>query len=456
MIAVDGGGYDTATESFVSGNQRAASAYDRLARELAGYAAMAGDDSTSGEFAASYDDAAQQAVHALADLVASFAGLGRITQTSVTNHRAADARSVIGGSQVYQGGPLPAGGCVEVLPSSPPSSLGGDAPVLPPHVGWILDHVAGFVWPGADTDRLRAAARTWRTAAESLDIVAIYCDAAVRALWDERSPEIPLAVDATHELRAHVRDLAAHFVALGSACEAYADQVDDTRHRTLELAEWLLEQVVEGVVISVAIGAVTGGAGAAAGLAAVAARVAAASPKFLRLLEELRALVATASAGLRATREAVSATRLRLTKFALAGGERGEAGTIGGGRWPRGWLRAHEHSGSHTLEKHVARTHEQLLSRIRIEGLDYASTFADEGAAESAISRTLRLNRREIEEWLESGKFKKPFHADLDEATGITMDPAGVASKVSGVRVVLVRDGRMPEGYRIKTAFPQP
>ena len=246
MIAVDGGGYDTACESFVSGNQRAASAYDRLTRELARYRAMAGNDSTSDDFAASYDDAVQQAVHALADLVASFAGLGRITHASVTNHREANARSVIGGAQVYVGGPLPAGGCVEVLPSSPPSSLGGDSPDLPPHVGWILDHVAGFVWPGADADRLREAARTWHTAAESLDIVAIYCDAAVRALWDERSPEVPLAVDATHELRAHVRDLAAHFVSLGSACEAYADQVDATRERTLALAEWLLEQVVEG------------------------------------------------------------------------------------------------------------------------------------------------------------------------------------------------------------------
>jgi Bacterial CdiA-CT RNAse A domain len=457
MLAIDGGGFDTATESFVSGNHRAASAYDRLTRELAGYGAMAGDDSTSGDFASSYDDAARQAAHALADLVASFAGLGRITHATVTNHRVADARSVIGGAVIYAGGRLPAGGCVEVLPSWPPSSLGGGSPDLPPHIGWILDHVAGFVWPGADTDRLRAAARTWRTAAESLDTVAIYCDAAVRGLWDERSPEVPLAVDATHELRARVRDLATHFVALGSACEAYADQVDDTRERTLELAKWLLEQVVEGVVISVAIGAVTGGAGAAAGLAAVAARVAAESPRFLRLLEALRAVVATTSSGLRATRSAVSAVRLGLAKFTLAGVERGEAGVLGGGKWPRGWLRSHEHSGSHTLARHVGRTDSQLLKRLKDQpGLDHASTFLDEDTAESAIGQALNQHSTSIRTWVQTGKRPLELDTASPRIVGRCAGADGNIVDAHHMRVVLVRDASMPDGYRILTAYLEP
>ena len=128
MLAIDGGGYDTATSAFVNGNQLAAIRYDQLTRQLAGYAAMAGTDTSSADFATAYDDAAQQAVHALADLVASFANAGRVTHAAVTNHRVAEARSVIGGAPIYDGGVLPSGGFVEVLPSSPPSSLGGDTP----------------------------------------------------------------------------------------------------------------------------------------------------------------------------------------------------------------------------------------------------------------------------------------------------------------------------------------
>lgn len=246
-------------------------------------------------------------------------------------------------------------------------------------------------------------------------------------------------------------------MALGSACEAYADQVDDTRHRTVELAKWLLEQVVEGVAISVAIGAVTGGAGAAAGLAAVAARVAAESPKFLRLLEELRALVATASAGLRSTREAVSATRLRLTKFVFAGAERGEAGILGGGRWPRGWLRSHEHSGSHTLARHVGWTDSQLLQRLKDKPwLDHASTFLDEGTAESAIARALNHHSTTIRDWIQTGKRPLELDTTSPRIVGRCAGADGNIVDAHHLRVVLVRDASMPDGYRILTAYLEP
>ena len=92
----------------------------------------------------------------------------------------------MGGAIVYEGETLPESGTVAVLPSIPPSALGGDPPALSPEANWILDHIKGFAWPNADTDRLRDAAQTWRTAAEGLDELRGYCRAAVRGLSARR------------------------------------------------------------------------------------------------------------------------------------------------------------------------------------------------------------------------------------------------------------------------------
>ena len=204
-LAVDGGGYATAASAFTDANHVAALQYDALTGKLAGYAAMAGDDSTSTDFAAAYDESAREAVAALADLVDSFASLGQLTQASLANHRRANAASVMGGATVYEGETLPEDGYVAVLPSIPPSSLGGDPPALSPEANWILDHIEGFAWPNADTDRLRDAAQTWRTAAEGLDELRGYCRAAVRGLSAQQSPEIPIAIAAIDELSTHRR-----------------------------------------------------------------------------------------------------------------------------------------------------------------------------------------------------------------------------------------------------------
>ncbi len=457
MLAIDGGGYETATSAFVSGNQLAALAHDRLTGALASYGAMAGTDSGAAEFAASYDEAAQQAVHALADLVSSFANVGRVTHATVTNHRVAEARSVIGGAQVYDGGVLPSDGCVEVLPSSPPSSLGGDTPELPAKVSWILDHVQGAVLPDADVERLRAAGRTWRAAAGSLDDLVTCCDSAVRGFWGERSPEIPLAVEATRELQTTVRDLAAQLTALASACDEYADHVEAARAEIIALAEWLLEQLVEGVLISAAIGALTGGAGAGAGMAAVLARLAAESPRFARIIETLRSLAAGVAASVRSTREAVAASRVRLVKFTRARvALRDERGVIQLGGEGKGLLRRHDAAGGHTIERHAGRTVSQLQHRLDTERIPIASSFPDERAAENVVQRILSGHSADIDQWLAQGGRKQTFDGVFDRTTGVTLDRAGAVTDVHGARVVLVRDPSMPEGYRIQSAFPRP
>ena len=465
-LEVVGSGYQSATDAFVDANQLSAICFSRLHGRLASYAGMAGDDSTSQEFAAAYDDGGREALSSLAELVDSFAGLGRLTTTSLANHTRANLRSIAAGATVYDGGDLPAMGdasYLSVLPATPPSSLGADSPLLPDKVGWILDHVEGFVWPGADVDRLRDAAGAWRAAATGLDGLLPCCESAISAFWDERSPEIPLAIDATRELRDSARGLADQYAALGAACDSYADAVEGKRAEILHLAEWLLEQVVEGVVISVALGVITGGAGTAAGLSAVAARVAAESPRFTAILEALRALASGVAASVRAAREALQVVRVTLVKFGDAAVARslarGEAGTL---RlwWERepGWLLKHEHSGSHTLLTHVNQTDKELLMRFpgRRRPLPFASTFPDQQTAERAIGEVISRHSSEIETWLETGGRRLRVADVMDWPVGRSMDSSGMAQDVAGVRVVLERDPSMPDGFRIHTAFPQP
>ena len=469
-LEVDGTGYETAARAFVDANQLAALCFSRLGGRLSGYGGMAGDDSTSQEFAAAYDEGAREAISSLADLVGSCSGLGRLTTSSLGNHTRANVRSIAAGSSVYQGGDLPEMGddsaYVSVLPAAPPTSLGADSPALPDQVGWILDHIEGFVWPGADVARLRDAAGAWRAAATALDGLVTCFDSAIRAFWGERSPEIPLAIDATHELRTSVRGLADQHAALAAACDSYADAVEAKRAEILHLAEWLLEQVVEGVVISVALGAITGGAGTAAGLSAVAARVAAESPRFAAILETLRALASGVASSVRATRNALQATRVTLTKFrdaaVVRSTARGEAGTLKLW-WERepGWLAKHEHSGSHTIELHVGRSRSRSCSSVssgRRPPLDTRPPSPTSRLAERAIGGPSLATAGRGRE-LARGRRTAPSGVDgvLDwsnrqvawTAQGMAHDVAG---RASGARTGRVHARRVPDPHRLPAA----
>ncbi len=463
-LSIDGGGYATAATAFADANQVAALQHDSLTGKLGSYAAMAGDDATSAAFATAYDETAGEAVHALGDLVTAFANLGRLTEQSLAHHRNANAASVmsgsiITGSTVYEGAELPDSGYVSVLPATLPSSLGGDPPLLSFQENWILDHVEGFVWPNADTARLRDAAHLWRSAAEGLDHLATYCDGAVRGFDSQRSPEIPVAIDATTTLRRTIDDLAAQYAALAVSCESFALEVDAAHERTRALLREILAMVVEGVIISVAIGLISAGAGAIIGGSSVVARVAAQSPRFAAILTTLRAAAATSTHGIRTARTNLRAIRSRLDRY-LGLPVRTESGhlTVAGiSRWRRGWLAAHEHSGGHTLSRHVGASIDDLLERLRQHPrLSHVSSFADQEAAERSLSRLLTQNHREVSQWLAGASPRLRLDSLMSQSTGISVSSGGQAFHVSGIRAILVRDSSMPDGFRILTSFPQP
>ena len=187
-LAVDGGGYHSAAQAMRGGNEVAALHYGTLTRKLAGSAGMAGDDNTSEEFAREYDAAAQEAIDGLDDVVDAFATLCGLAGQSHVNHRRADIASVFGHPALDADGLDFVAGTVDVGSVHVASSLGANDSDLPAFWDDVMDHLEGYAWPNADTDRLRDAASAWRSAAQDVDALTTYCSSAVSQLESQDSP----------------------------------------------------------------------------------------------------------------------------------------------------------------------------------------------------------------------------------------------------------------------------
>ncbi|GAA1478242.1 hypothetical protein GCM10009623_26880 [Nocardioides aestuarii] len=458
ILAVDEVGYADAVEAFRSANHAAASLTSRLAADLAATGAMAGTDSGAEEFAAAYDGAAGETVAGLGDAARALDTVGRTTAACDTRHRDSERAAIIPGAVVDPGcAPPPADSWLTPLPSTPPSSLGGDSPALSDQENWILDQVGGILWPDGSPERLRAAAAAWRRTAEALPGLASTCTVAGDALATQRSPEIPLALAATDELRAGLLSLADQCGSLATQCDAYATAIETAHAALRALLTEILMMVVEGMVVSAVLGAVSLGAGAAAGTAAIAVRIAAKAPRFHQILSVLRAARTGYTTAIRTTHTAAAAARARLARFLRvpARGERG-AFQVVPGRFRRrtGWLDEQERAGGHVIKEHVGRSADDLAARAATSRGGRASTFANQEAAERFIGRALDRSPREIEEWLGSTRFKKVIDVEFGRPTGVTVVRDGSSESATGVRLVLYRDASMPDGYRVHTAFP--
>jgi hypothetical protein len=460
-LAVDGGGYLAAASMFRAANQLAALQYDALAGKLQGYAGMAGNDATSLEFAAAYDATAGEALAALADLSAAFIGLGRLTRTSEHHHRQAEAASAARFRvSAYHGEDLEEDDYVRVLPIALPGSAGAQEPGLGEVETWILDRIEGFVWPGADTERLRDAAVTWRHAGEGVQDLLDHCDRATTELGRQRSPEIPLALDAVDEIADAIREVSGQLVTVATACDEYAAQVEEVHARTRALLAEIAQMIVEGIVLSAAVGLITGGAASGAVAGATLARIAAQAPRFHALLLTLRAGVSAVAGRVRAAQDGAVMVRARLEKF-LKLDLRSERGAIsvgrGGSATPRLPsrrinLRAHDSLGGHAFQRHVGKSDTYLWERIE-EGARRASTFRTESEANEAVTQALRRNGASVQDWLDSGRRQLVVREDLGRVTGLSADSKGTLDEVTGVRVVL---RRYEDDWRVHTAYPEP
>ncbi|MCY4726878.1 hypothetical protein NYO98_11370 [Nocardioides sp. STR2] len=454
-ITVECSGFSRAADACLTANQVAALLTQSLGSRLAGTSGMAGDDATSADFSSAYDTTAREAAAALADLTHAFTGAGRLLAATGANHVRAEAAAAGRSYDEAAGGDD--GAFMRIVPPTVPSSIGADEPSLGVVDAWILDQVEGFVWPGADVAALHVAADAWRQAAASTSRLADYVDVAVTLLEAQRSPEVPLAVDALAELTTLVGDTAWQLSSLATACDEYASAVEAAHDRTRALLGEVARMIVEGAVISVIAAGISGGlAGGAAG-AAAAARVRSVAPRFYALLVTLRAGVATAATRLERAADELSAVRTRLEKF-LRVPARGESGTIRhpGGWLPRrrGWLREHEVPPGHTLERHVGKSADELLQRLESTGRRQASSFVDQAHAERCIERVLTRFEAEIEAWRRAGGSDKlVLRSDLDERTGTIALGDGTMVEATAVRVVLI-PSKNASGWQLLTAYP--
>lgn len=457
QINVECGGFTRAADACLTANQTAAVLTQALAARLGHHGGMAGNDATSATFARAYDWGAHESLAALADLTHAFIGAGRLLEATGAEHAAAESASAGVRTAAYVGGGL-ADSYVRVQPPRLLPSLGGQEPSLGTVDAWILDQVEGFVWPSADVDGLRSAAAEWRRAAAATAGLVDHLEAAVALVELQRSPEVPLAVDALTDLGSLVGDTAWELSSVATACEEYADAVEAARERTRALLAEVAQMIVEGAAVSAIVTGLTGGLAGGAALGAAAARVRAQAPRFYALLTALRAGATTAATRLDRAVDELVVIRSRVEKFVRvpARGERGSmkhpSSWLGRDRKP-GWLKEHEVPPGHTIERHVGKSAEELAERLADTTRRQASSFVDQATAERSIDRVVDHYADRIRAWVDAGGSDKlVLRLDLGESTGTVLLADGTTLSPTAVKVVLIPSNR--GGWHLLTAYP--
>ncbi|WP_187775842.1 RNase A-like domain-containing protein [Luteimonas suaedae] len=150
-------------------------------------------------------------------------------------------------------------------------------------------------------------------------------------------------------------------------------------------------------------------------------------------------------------RDAVAATLERL--YAHLGPVEGPAPS---GEVPGGGLQAHEDAGGHLIERHVGKSEQALVDRVRSENISAASSFRDLPEAEHFVAATLTEHGERIDAWLGGeGGNRLVVDARFDASTGLSVARGeSRAEDVFSVRLVLERSDRLDIGYRIVTGYP--
>lgn len=123
-----------------------------------------------------------------------------------------------------------------------------------------------------------------------------------------------------------------------------------------------------------------------------------------------------------------------------------------------GNLERDEREGGHLIRKHVGQTPEQLRARLDREGnINAASSFTDLPTAEAAVDAALKANHDRVDQWLAQSSPRFAVNYTAPKTVGITMRRGdSVAVPTRRLRLVLVRDARERDGFRILTGYPIP
>lgn len=124
---------------------------------------------------------------------------------------------------------------------------------------------------------------------------------------------------------------------------------------------------------------------------------------------------------------------------------------------PGGGLTAHELKGGHLIDRHVGKTDEELLERMKSNPkITGSSTFKDRATAEKVASEVLtdKNNKKIIQSWLSNPQSKSTL---VLEYQGIEVIGRGVkrgsttVENKTNARIVLKKDGK---GNYILTGYP--
>lgn len=153
-----------------------------------------------------------------------------------------------------------------------------------------------------------------------------------------------------------------------------------------------------------------------------------------------------------ATREDVAATLSRLDEHLGPATDPDPVPEV-----PGGGLEAHENAGGHLIERHVGKSEQWLIDRVRRENVSAASSFRDLPEAERFVAETLALHQDRIDAWVGGqGGNRLVIDARFDASTGISVERGDSSARdVFSVRLVLERSNRLEDiGYRIVTGYP--
>lgn len=138
--------------------------------------------------------------------------------------------------------------------------------------------------------------------------------------------------------------------------------------------------------------------------------------------------------------------------------DRSGAGVCVPETFPADWLHRQEQAGGHTIARHVGKTDQELLARLRREpDIAAASTFPSEAAAQRAIQAALVVHREALNAWAAEAPpgARRVITVRLDDAVGRTArrppHPANIRP-ADRVRVVVQRDPA--RGCFVLTAYP--
>jgi hypothetical protein len=127
---------------------------------------------------------------------------------------------------------------------------------------------------------------------------------------------------------------------------------------------------------------------------------------------------------------------------------------------PRHDLTADERLGGHTLERHVGRTDQELLQRLRRErDISAASTYPDRAAAERVIGLALDGNRGRIDGWARRHGNRPNLVLHYAEKrgppTGRVMQRGSVSARPADGALVVLRWLAGPQRWFVLTSYPE-